>query len=413
MMQPKHLLKGILLLLALLFVFPGPVLGGPRQQSANVDYVWWLVGWIDNRVICTVVTDDHQPPDGHEIFAWCGPEVQAEWMNTPTCQRRDETSCEGIYLFFAGTTPAHPEPPALEIGSREPNLVSCTWDYSEAERNSLWHSSETFPEDLVTYEPYAWLAGHLINVGQVDSSACADGGLLSNGAASPCGLAESQNKLHYWQNRWNLAIFEAAWATDIPAMMLKLLLAQESQFWPIALSGRNDLEVGLGQVTGMGADSTLRWNQEAFAATCYQVFNNSVCEQGYSSMHPEEQALLRGMWLGRMDASCPSCELGIDFEKAMDSILPVAQTIQAYCGQTAYVLLDLTDQPPRAITSYEDMLRFSLASYNVGSGCLASAFQATLDNEEALSWEYVSSNFSEGCQSGINYVERISNLGGK
>jgi hypothetical protein len=74
-----------------------------------------------------------------------------------------------------------------------------------------------------------------------------------------------------WQNRFDNLILEVAQETGVPAQMLKKLFARESQFWPALF--RQDSDIGLGQLTEDGADTTLLWNASFFEQFCPLVLS--------------------------------------------------------------------------------------------------------------------------------------------
>ncbi len=77
-------------------------------------------------------------------------------------------------------------------------------------------------------------------------------------APAECGLEAAHEAVNAWQNQFDSLILEVATDTGVPAQMLKNLFARESQFWPgTALPGG---DTGLGQITDLGADTTLMWN---------------------------------------------------------------------------------------------------------------------------------------------------------
>ena len=52
-----------------------------------------------------------------------------------------------------------------------------------------------------------------------------------------------------WQNRYDQAIFNSSNLLNVPLRLLKGVIAQESQFWPLS---DDDEEFGLGRVTDYG-----------------------------------------------------------------------------------------------------------------------------------------------------------------
>jgi hypothetical protein len=267
-----------------------------------------------------------------------------------------------------------------------------------------WLSSPEWPELLASDEPYAYLAGRLIAHGIVDAHDCPAGGLLSNGYASTCGLDKARSDVDRWQNRFDAKIVEAAENTGVPAQLLKNIFAQESQFWPGAFTELQ--EYGLGQLTELGADTVLLWNQSFFFQFCPLVLESSVCELGYAQLGPENQATLRGALITDVNAECPDCPAGIDLSHADFSVEVFAQTLKANCEQTGQIISNETGQIPGAVSNYDDLWRFTLVNYHAGPGCLAEAVEEITTRK--LRWDDVSAALESICPGVIDYVETIS-----
>ena len=109
-----------------------------------------------------------------------------------------------------------------------------------------------------------------------------------------------------------------------PPHLLKNVFLKESQFWPGQYSSIN--EVGLGQFTENGADTVLLWNQDFYNAFCPLVLDEYNCNKGFARLGDYGQAVLKGALLQKINASCPSCEDGIDLTKANFSIHVFAES---------------------------------------------------------------------------------------
>lgn len=269
-----------------------------------------------------------------------------------------------------------------------------------------WLTTPPDEESLSSDIPYVFLAGMLIARGEVDASACPDGGLLENGGANSCGVEKGQPVVEAWQNRFDSLILEAARGTGVPARLLKNLFARESQFWPAIFNSPD--EAGLGQLTEGGTDTVLLWNPDFFAEFCPLVFPEAACAPGYARMTPGERAMLRGAVHNRIDASCEECESGIDLSKANMSVRVFAETVVANCHQVAQVVRNVTRRTAGDAASYVDLWRFTLANYHIGPGCLGEALASAWRYLPPLSWEGVKDSFSEECRSGAVYVEAVA-----
>ena len=187
---------------------------------------------------------------------------------------------------------------------------------------------------------------------------------------------------------------------------MKNLFARESQFWPGVF--RASADAGLGQLTDNGADTTLLWNPSFFAGYCPLVLSSATCAQGYLHLKPDEQQLLRQALVSTVNASCENCALGIDLSRADFSVNVFAHTLLASCEQTAQVVYNLVKQSPGAVATYEDLWKFTLVNYNAGPGCLSLAADAAWSTDHKLTWDTLSSHFTEVCKPAKDYVNDIS-----
>jgi len=268
-----------------------------------------------------------------------------------------------------------------------------------------WLETPTDFRTLETSFSYANLAGNLIRRGIVDASSCADGGVLENGNASPCGVDAAYATIVSWQNRFDSLIFSVAKETGVSARLLKNLFARESQFWPGAsLSGG---DAGFGQMTEEGADTALRWNPIFYEQFCPLVLPEETCRDGYLRLDEEEQSRLRSALVYQVNAGCDSCPMGVDISQANRSIEIFAHALLANCEQTGQILRNLTGKSPGDLVSYEDLWRFALINYNAGAGCLSLALEKTYEEDETLDWEHVSENLTPVCAGAKAYVEDI------
>jgi hypothetical protein len=263
------------------------------------------------------------------------------------------------------------------------------------------------PAELNSDIPYSYLSANLILQGAVDASACPDGGLLPNdNGANECGQEAARPAVEEWQNQFDKLILSAADDTGVPAQLLKNLFARESQFWPGVF--RASADAGLGQLTDNGADTTLLWNPSFFAGYCPLVLSADTCADGYLHLKPEEQQLLRQALVSTVNASCTNCALGIDLSRADFSVNVFAHTLLASCEQTAQVVYNLVKQSPGTVAAYEDLWKFTLVNYNAGPGCLSLAADAAWSSDHKLTWDSVSSHFTDVCMPAKDYVNDIS-----
>lgn len=271
----------------------------------------------------------------------------------------------------------------------------------------LWLSNPSESAALVTQEPLAYLAGKLISNYLADASSCPGGGLLSNGYASPCGLSEIQHEVIQWQNSFDPLIIANAQKNGIPSGLIKRIFIQESQFWPETLDYYYQ-EFGFGHLTELGADAALLWNQEFFTDFCPLIIDQSYCRFGYVNLDPYYQSLLRGAFLAQIRFNQYSISPDLDPHRVDKNINYFSQTILGNCHQVGKMLTEVTGQKPGITTSYEDLWKFTLVSYNAGAGCLANAIENAADDGRSLNWEEIAAGLADYCPPAVDYVETIT-----
>jgi hypothetical protein len=260
--------------------------------------------------------------------------------------------------------------------------------------------------ELYTSVSFYYLAGMLINSGEVDGSVCPNGGMETEFTANACGVQEAYDKVIAWQNSFDEEIFTTANESGVPAQLLKNVFSRESQFWPGIY--QTYLEAGLGQLTENGADTVLLWNPSFFSQFCPLVLGQDRCDLGFGNLEDDEQAMLRGALVRKVNSSCPECPVGIDLSQANFSVGIFAEGMLANCEQVGRVIRNVTGKDPGQVSNFVDLWRFTLVNYNAGPGCLSRAISLAYQRNGYLTWENVSANLEEACQGAIDYVEDIS-----
>lgn len=291
-------------------------------------------------------------------------------------------------------------------------VASCAaiWEaFPPAEGLPQWLSTPEESAGLKSSISYAYLAANLISQGVTDASDCPGQGLFTDGSANACGLEKARTDVLDWQNRFDSLIFAAAQEGDVPAQLLKNLFSRESQFWPGAI--RNGVDVGLGQMTENGADTTFLWNPSFYQQFCPLVLENDVCKStGFAELQPHEQALLRGALLASVDARCEDCPLRMDLARADFSVSIFAHSLLANCEQAGRIVQNVAKDVPGRLLDYETLWRFTLVNYNAGPGCLSDAVLKSYNQTASvpLSWEGVAAELKINCPGAVEYVEDIS-----
>ena len=290
------------------------------------------------------------------------------------------------------------------------------------ENNATWDDFVQFPNELNTNKTLHTLATQLILNGVVDASGCPAGG-LSIGLNWPtaCGLEKSRSKMIEWQNQYDDYIWAASKMYGIPPKILKTLIEIESQFWPGNSRFYLD-EYGLGQMSQLGVDVVLRKDPTLYQRVCPSVLAD--CSTPYISLDPEIQAMIRGAVVSLADATCPTCEYGLDLNKAKESVALIAMVLKANCEQVDFIISQNYKKEPdedadqatataaaatiaaggsTGDTTYEDLWRFTFASYHSGLYCFQQAVIETKDNHQPVTWEHVREEFK--CRSGRDYAD--------
>jgi hypothetical protein len=271
-----------------------------------------------------------------------------------------------------------------------------------------WLFTPNRPEDLQSTQAFYYLAGELIEQRVVDAQSCPDGGLQAPGMANECGMDLARPQVMEWQNRFDTELIRVALDTGIPAQLMKNIFARESQLWPGYYQKVG--EAGLGQLTEYGADTFLLWNPSFFSQFCPLVYETTVCQRGFGNLSEDQQGILRGALVNKVNAACPDCPSGIDLSQANFSISVFARGLLANCEQTGAIVSSITGRIPGESASYSDLWRFTLVNYNAGSGCLTTALQEVKRNGLPVTWESVSSQLDPVCQAAVDYVDDITNM---
>lgn len=290
----------------------------------------------------------------------------------------------------------------------------------QSEQEVSWDDFVQFPYQINTRKTLHYLATQLLISGIVDASDCPAGG-LSVGLDWPtaCGLERAAGEMIEWQNQYDNYIWLVSRDDGVPPKILKTLIEVESQFWPGNQRFYLD-EYGLGQVSQLGIDVLLRRDPALYLRFCTAVLSD--CSRSYMSLAPSQQAMIRGAVLSSMDATCATCPNGLDLNKAKESVLLIGKLLEANCQQVETILDQAIIPDPDADaatataaaatvaaggssgnTTYEDLWRFTLASYHSGSSCLQDAVVATRRAHLPITWENVSKELR--CRGGADYVD--------
>ena len=162
---------------------------------------------------------------------------------------------------------------------------------------------------------------------------------------------------------------------------------------------------GLGQLTELGADTVLLWNNTFYYQFCPLVLTQESCNLGYAQLSEDDQGCCEVLWLLLPMQNALDCPAEIDLNHAIFSIDLFAQTITANCQQVGQIVTNATGKPPGAAANFEDLWKFTLANYHAGPGCLTNAIYASSGN---LTWENVFPELETDCPGTQSYVDKIA-----
>lgn len=259
-----------------------------------------------------------------------------------------------------------------------------------------WSKFVDSPFQLNTDKTLHLLAARLIANNIVDASACPGGGITSaSNYPTGCGIELAKTEMIEWQNQYDFVIWTTSLESGIPPRILKSLLEYESQFWPGNERFYLD-EIGLGQINQVGIDTLLRQNPDFYRKVCPTVYSD--CSVPYTSLDPAVQSVIRAAVMNSIDAKCPDCEYNVDLAKANQSIPLIAQLLKSNCQLVDY--LNLAGKPS---VTYEDLWKYTLATYHSGFTCVRDAVLAAQKDGLALNWDTVSPTFT--CSRAKPYVD--------
>lgn len=259
-----------------------------------------------------------------------------------------------------------------------------------------WAVFPQSPTELATNKELHYLAGQLITSGAVDARDCPGGGLDQTGPNS-CGLERTAEAMIEWQNQYDYNLWLAGKDQEIPPILLKTLIERESQFWPMSQRFFLD-EYGLTQVNELGTDVALRWDIDLYLNICSQTLFD--CPGSYYRLSRSNRAMLRGSLLSLLYADCPTCQYGVDLEKAQDSVPLTALILRYNCNDTKLVL-DKYDY----LASYDDYWKFTMVAYHSGINCLEYALNNIVRGGWQATWSQVAEELK--CSGAREYVDQF------
>jgi hypothetical protein len=155
-----------------------------------------------------------------------------------------------------------------------------------------------------------------------------------------------------WQNHFDEQILGAADAAGVPAALLKAMIAQESQFWPL-WTGETG-EVGWMQLTWDGADTALRHSPELFDRFCSRGIWGNYCT-GYDLLTIPQQDAIKTALLKDLTVSDSPWDAA---QMASADLWTYAHILQAFACYASEIYPD------------RETWRMALVLYNAGTACI-------------------------------------------
>jgi hypothetical protein len=155
-----------------------------------------------------------------------------------------------------------------------------------------------------------------------------------------------------WQNRWDEQIHAAADAAGVPAALLKSMIAQESQFWPLWSGDAG--EVGWMQLTWDGADNALRNDPDLFERYCQRAIWYGYCTS-YDLLTNDQRLRVRSELVADLMVTGTPLQAA---DMAADDLWTDAHILRAYACQA------------QAIYPERSVWQIAVVFYNAGPACI-------------------------------------------
>ena len=155
-----------------------------------------------------------------------------------------------------------------------------------------------------------------------------------------------------WQNRFDEKIRGAADSAGVPAQLLKAMLADESQFWPLWTGDAG--EQGWMQLTWAGADTALRHDPELFQKYCTLALWLPSCTS-YDLLTGDQKLRVQSALLADLAVSGTPLQVA---DQAADDLWIDAHILKSFACETQELYPD------------RDVWKTAAVLYNAGNGCI-------------------------------------------
>ena len=220
---------------------------------------------------------------------------------------------------------------------------------------------------------------------------------MLNGYANACGMEKALPSVIVVQNMLNEPILQAWDDVGVPPVLLKQLIANESQFWP---SQYTLYHYGFGHMTNIGIRNAIQWNPNLYTKVCPES-DYGACASSISTAYQILASLIN---------TCDTCEYGIDPYMANRSVDILAESLLGYCFQTERLIINATGWHSSIATDYATIWKLTLMDYNAGSQCVYDTLVSTFETTNGpMNWSDISAHASgEMCIRGVYYANQIT-----
>lgn len=265
------------------------------------------------------------------------------------------------------------------------NDIPLRWGVIPAEPVPAW-LLHVQGDKLITDHYYYYLAGQLLLAGVTAAPDCYNSGILGQYSTN-CGLLAAFPYVYQYQNAYNKEINAAAAAWGIPNVLIKRVIAVESQFYTGALGQAG--EDGLYQFTRSGADTMLRWNGSAYLDICGQYFDN--CDLvPYDNMAAWQRDLM------------------INYIMAdPNNINNLAAALKANAYQVDRLINNIIGSA--GDLDYSDLWKLTIVNYHTGATVTSAVLQQIQEQGRALTWDNYAAALEQVQPSGSRYIKMIIN----
>lgn len=138
---------------------PGP----DRYKSVIVEYteyIWWLVEWRKDKIICRMAIPHDGQPTLDEVYTECDEDVAQTWESQKPCPlqvlQKNPANCDGYYIYLAATHAKKKEiPVVLPPPEVKLSLENCVFlsdagtSYCEARPQLVLTGLEPLPDETI------------------------------------------------------------------------------------------------------------------------------------------------------------------------------------------------------------------------------------------------------------------------